>query len=118
MIPVCATEQHGPHNPLGTDHLLAAAVARRVGDATGVPVLPVVPVGVSEHHRQFPGTLWVDPPVFREYLLGVALAVAEPGVVKRATHSLPARPAASSPIRATYRSDDLDIPILGQRPTG
>jgi creatinine amidohydrolase len=25
-------------------------------------------VGVSSHHRQFPGTTWVDPPAFRDYV--------------------------------------------------
>lgn len=79
LIPVGATEQHGPHNPLGTDHLLAAAFSKAVGNETGLPVLPVTPVGVSEHHRQFTGTLWVDPPVFRDYMLCVALAASSHG---------------------------------------
>ena len=82
ILPVGSTEQHGPHNPLGTDHLVAAALSGVVGEKTGVPVLPVVPVGVSEHHRQFPGTLWVPPRVFREYVKAVALAAAGHGVKK------------------------------------
>jgi creatinine amidohydrolase len=79
ILPVGSTEQHGPHNPLGTDHLIAAAFSKVVGDLTGVPVLPVVPVGISEHHRQFPGTLWVPPDVFRDYMLSVALAASSHG---------------------------------------
>lgn len=82
ILPVGSTEQHGPHNPLGTDHLIAAAFSKAVGDRTGVPVLPVVPVGISEHHRQFPGTLWVPPDVFRDYMLSVALAAASHGARK------------------------------------
>lgn len=82
ILPVGSTEQHGPHNPLGTDHLIAAAFSREVGDKTGVPVLPVVPVGISEHHRQFPGTLWVPPSVFRDYMLSVALAACSHGARK------------------------------------
>jgi len=82
ILPVGSTEQHGPHNPLGTDHLIAAAFSRVVGDRTGVPVLPVVPVGISEHHRQFPGTLWVPPDVFRDYMLSVALAACSHGARK------------------------------------
>ena len=82
ILPVGSTEQHGPHNPLGTDHLVAAALSGVVGEKTGVPVLPVVPVGVSEHHRQFPGTLWVPPRVFEEYVKAVALAAAGLGVKK------------------------------------
>jgi len=82
ILPVGSTEQHGPHNPLGTDYLVAAATGREVGDRTGVMVLPVVPVGVSEHHRQFPGSLWVSPRIFRQYIKAVALAVASHGVKK------------------------------------
>ena len=82
ILPVGSTEQHGPHNPLGTDHLIAAAFSKTVGDRTDVPVLPVIPVGVSEHHRQFPGTLWVPQQIFREYVLNVALSAASHGFKK------------------------------------
>ena len=82
ILPVGATEQHGPHNPLGTDHLVAEAFSREVGKSTGVPVLPVIPVGVSVHHRQFPGTLWVPPSIFRDYVKATVMAVASHGVRK------------------------------------
>ncbi len=82
LIPVGATEQHGPHNPLGTDHLLAAALAKKVGEETEVPVSPVIPVGISRHHRQFPGTLWVNPNTFREYMISIALSMADHGTTK------------------------------------
>lgn len=75
ILPVGSTEQHGPHNPLGTDHLVATALSKAVGDRTGVPVLPVIPIGISEHHRQFPGTLWVPPSVFRNYVKSVILSI-------------------------------------------
>lgn len=82
LIPVGSTEQHGPHNPLGTDHLVAGALSRVVGERTGVAVLPIIPVGVSEHHRHFPGTLWVPPATFREYVKAIALSVASHGARK------------------------------------
>jgi len=82
ILPVGSTEQHGPHNPLGTDHLVAEALSKAVGERTGVPVLPIIPVGVSEHHRQFPGSLWVSPDVFRGYVRAIALAAASHGVKK------------------------------------
>ena len=61
VIPVGSTEQHGPHNPLGTDHMIAERIAAGVKDEA--LITPTVPVGYSEHHRQFPGTLWVPPHV-------------------------------------------------------
>ena len=82
ILPVGSTEQHGPHNPLGTDHLIAARMAYEVGDRTGVVVLPVIPVGVSDHHRQFPGSLWVPPVVFRSYIKAILLAAVSHGAKK------------------------------------
>ena len=82
ILPVGSTEQHGPHNPLGTDHLIASRMSLEVGERTGVPVLPLIPVGVSVHHRQFPGSLWVPPAVFRDYIRAIALSVASHGIRK------------------------------------
>jgi creatinine amidohydrolase len=79
ILPVGSTEQHGPHCPLGTDHITADAVANMVGNTTKLLVLPVVPVGVSSHHRQFPGTLWVPPGVFREYIKAIILSASSHG---------------------------------------
>ncbi|MFB6133572.1 MAG: creatininase family protein [Halanaeroarchaeum sp.] len=70
VLPVGSTEQHGPHAPLGTDYLTAEHVASE-GAAhceKDVVVGPPVPVGVSEEHRQFTGTLWVSPDTFRSYV--------------------------------------------------
>ena len=82
ILPLGATEQHGPHGPLGTDIMTAEYVSRVIGEKTDLPVLPVIPVGISDHHRQFPGTLWVPPPVFREYVYAVALSASSHGVRK------------------------------------
>lgn len=68
VVPLGSTEQHGPHLPLGTDHLIAEALAMTAASRTDVVCTPTVTVGVSPHHRQFPGTMWVDPPAFREYI--------------------------------------------------
>jgi mycofactocin system creatininase family protein len=58
LVPLGATEQHGPHLPLETDSLigaeLAVRVARHLGHAFAAPVLPL---GASAEHREFPGTL-------------------------------------------------------------
>ncbi|MES3516988.1 MAG: creatininase family protein [Natronomonas sp.] len=68
LVPLGSTEQHGPHLPLATDHLIAAAYAREVAARTGHICTPTINVGVSPHHRQFHGTMWVEPPVFRDYV--------------------------------------------------
>ncbi|QLG50508.1 creatininase family protein [Natrinema halophilum] len=68
LVPLGSTEQHGPHLPEATDHLIAEAFAREVADRTGYLCTPTITVGVSGHHRQFHGTMWVEPPVFRQYV--------------------------------------------------
>ncbi len=66
LLPVGSTEQHGPQNPLGTDHLIVEYIANHA--AQKVPyayALPLIPVGVSSHHRGFSGTLWFTPSTLR-----------------------------------------------------
>ncbi len=81
LVPVGSTEQHGPHAPLGTDTLNAEAVAAAGADAYDgeVVVAPSVPVGVSEEHRRFDGTLWVREDAFRGYVADVVRSLAASG---------------------------------------
>ncbi|MDH7563722.1 MAG: creatininase family protein [Candidatus Bathyarchaeota archaeon] len=82
VLPVGSTEQHGPANPLGTDHLVAKVIAEEVAKRTEVLCLPTVPFGVSSHHRQFWGTISVSPRVFKAYVKDVCLALYYYGVRK------------------------------------
>ena len=61
ILPVGAIEQHGPHLPVVVDTCLNEAILRRGLELMpqGLPalVLPTMPVGKSNEHRDFPGTL-------------------------------------------------------------
>ena len=62
ILPVGATEQHGPHMGCGMDAVLADKLCRAVAETTGVPMLPTLPYGCSlGHSRRWPGTLAVQP---------------------------------------------------------
>jgi creatinine amidohydrolase len=80
LVPLGSTEQHGPHLPEGTDHMIAEALARAAADRTGYLCTPTVNVGVSPHHRQFHGTMWVDPPAFRDYVESLTRNLTEHGI--------------------------------------
>ena len=61
VLPVGATEQHGPHLPTGTDLFTVDALAREAAAQASaeVPVIvtPALPFGSSHHHFVFGGTL-------------------------------------------------------------
>ena len=58
VVPLGATEQHGPHLPLSTDTDVAVALAARVAAARDdVLVAPALPYGASGEHAGFAGTL-------------------------------------------------------------
>jgi len=62
LLPVGATEQHGPHLGTGMDTCNAARLCDAVSLATGVPILPALPYGCSlGHSHRWPGTLAVQP---------------------------------------------------------
>jgi creatinine amidohydrolase len=74
LVPVGATEQHGPHLPTGTDTVIATAVCERASARCGAVVLPAIAVGCSYGHgRELPGTLSQSP----EELAAVVRAYAD-----------------------------------------
>lgn len=74
LVPVGATEQHGPHLPTGTDTIIATAVCEGASARTGAPVLPAISLaGSYGHGTVLPGTLSLSP----ELLAGIVRQVAE-----------------------------------------
>jgi creatinine amidohydrolase len=58
LVPLGATEQHGPHLPIGTDAAIAVALAEgAVAELPSAIVAPVLPYGSSGEHQDFAGTL-------------------------------------------------------------
>lgn len=70
LIPVAALEQHGRHMPVFTDSMLTEEIVRRVEASIGNQVLvaPLMWLGNSHHHMDFPGTLSAEPSLYIDLL--------------------------------------------------
>ena len=57
LIPVPSIEQHGPQTPMGTDFYAGVERAKLIAQRTDILVAPVLMVGQSPYHMEFPGTM-------------------------------------------------------------
>ena len=57
IIPVGALEQHGLGGPIGTDYLNGTQRALLVAQQTDALVVPILTVGQSPYHTEFPGSI-------------------------------------------------------------
>jgi creatinine amidohydrolase len=81
ILNVSATEDHGPHMPLDTDTVLGMAVAEGVAAAAPdeVFVMPAVPYGFNEHHKDFPGVIWIQPETLIAFVCDICKSLAHHG---------------------------------------
>ena len=86
VLPLAATEQHGPHLPVGTDVMIAQAYLARVrellSDTAPVTFLPLQPVGISTEHIDYPGTLTLPTEVALKSWMALGESVARAGIKK------------------------------------
>jgi creatinine amidohydrolase len=86
VLPLAATEQHGPHLPLETDVLIGEAYLARVREllpvAMPVVFLPLQPVGISTEHIDFPGTKTLPTEIALKEWMAIGESVARAGVRK------------------------------------
>jgi creatinine amidohydrolase len=86
VLPLAATEQHGPHLPESTDCIIAdglmAEASRRAPDALDVVRLPTQEVGASLEHSRFPGTLCLSVTELIDIIVAVGVDVDKAGLRK------------------------------------
>ena len=116
LLPVGATEQHGPHLGCGVDTVIADRLCSAVAARTGVPMLPPLPYGCSlGHSRRWPGTIAVTPPVLIEFVKQIGDWAYHSGVRRlfivnaHVTNAAPLR-CALEMLRAEH--DDLMVALL------
>ncbi|WBU58935.1 creatininase family protein [Paracoccus albus] len=81
ILNVSATEDHGPHMPLDTDTVIGMAIARGVAERIPdqVLVMPPVPYGFNEHHKDFPGVIWIQPETLIAFITDITESLAHHG---------------------------------------
>jgi len=81
VLPVAATEQHGPHLPVATDRMIGEHFCRALHEVLPdeVLILPAVSVGCSEHHMDFTGTLTLRHDTFIQQVGDLCRSVARHG---------------------------------------
>src|SRR5437763_2931077 len=86
VLPLAATEQHGPHLPVGTDVMIAEAYLARVREllppAIPATFLPIQPVGISTEHIHYPGTLTLPTDIALKAWMALGESVARSGIRK------------------------------------
>ncbi|MEM1075345.1 MAG: creatininase family protein [Pseudomonadota bacterium] len=86
VLPLGATEQHGPHLAVSVDSVLVDAVIERtaplVGSELTVLVLPTLRVTKSGEHDRHPGTLSLTGETLMAVLRDIAASVSRAGVVR------------------------------------
>jgi len=112
ILPVGATEAHGPHLPLDTDVTIALGMARRAAALLAARgracvVLPPLAYSVAEYAAPFAGTLSLPPATARAMLTDVLAAAAASGFRPLAVANAHLEPAHVETVRAALA--DLQV---------
>lgn len=88
LLPLSATEQHGPHLPVGTDAIILRTLIDKTIEAAdqydcgNVIFAPQLPVGKSNEHMDFCGTLTFSAQTYYAVIHDIAGCIAKHGFKK------------------------------------
>jgi creatinine amidohydrolase len=114
LLPVGATEAHGPHLPLATDVIIAEGTARRAAaalEAAGraVAVAPAVVYSVTEYAGDFAGSVSLPAALAREHVRAVCAGLQRAGFRRLCLVNAHLEPAHVAALRSAV--DDLDVAL-------
>ena len=114
VVPLGATEQHGPHLPLGTDTIIASALA----SALDAVIAPALPYGSSGEHAGFAGTLSIGREALEHVLVELGRSAPFARVLFVCAHGGNAEPLAAAvrTLRAEGRDARAWSPRWGAAP--
>lgn len=82
LLPVGATEQHGPNLALATDYVIAHRLAQKLAERLhpAAVVVPPIPFGFSHHHTGFAGTITLSPETLTAVCMDTARSLRNNGI--------------------------------------
>ena len=86
VLPIAATEQHGPHLPVSTDSTIMQGMLDTVVDLApddlDIRILPIQSVGKSNEHQHAPGTLTIPATTLIDHWVELGHSIARAGISK------------------------------------
>jgi creatinine amidohydrolase len=79
LIPVPSLEQHGLHAPIGTDYFSGVERAKLVAQKTDILVTPILYVGQSPYHMEFPGSIALSSETIQQVYFEAAQSLIKHG---------------------------------------
>ena len=116
ILPVGATEQHGPQLGTGVDAVIAERLCAAAALRTGVPMLPTLPYGCSlGHSRRWSGTIAIVPTTLIQFVKEIGDGAYQSGV--RRLFILNAHVTNAAPLRCALEMlrsehDDLMVALV------
>ena len=86
LLPVGATEPHGPHAPLSTDSLISLSMGTRAADRlvddpiVRALILPALPYGVTRYAAAFAGAVHVEADTLHALVVDVCTSLIDQGL--------------------------------------
>jgi len=85
LLPIGATEPHGPHAPLSTDSLISLGTCRRAVERLAddpevrALILPALPYGVTRYAAAFAGAIHVEADTLHAFVTDVCVSLVDQG---------------------------------------
>ncbi len=79
VVPVGSTEQHGTNLPLASDSLNTMRLAEVLSQELGAYLVPVIPIGMSNEHMSFRGTVSLSPDTLKAVIEDITDSLVKTG---------------------------------------
>jgi creatinine amidohydrolase len=117
ILPIGATEPHGPHLPIATDVVIAREMARRGAERLArrgmrVVILPEIAYSVADWAGGFAGGISLSPETARALVREVSVAAKRAGASLVVIANAHLEPAHLETIRAACREAGADAPVF------